>query len=396
MLMRFLRIILLLCTVHAQSLYGQDIIDSTEFSFGGYVKADFIQTWYMNGDVPQGSSLRDFHLPKAIPVGMEAQYYHLDYHAKESRLNFDVTTRLLNMEIHGFVEMDFLLSTQGNQLVSNSFSPRLRHFFFEWENLLAGQTWTNFMVAVVPDDLDLTGAFEGLAFARQAQLKYTLKSWQFSIENPETTVNPYQEDILITTDKDIFPDFVARKNFTGDWGRWSIAGMYRTLGGADSLNNTNHKSGFGITTGGKIKIGKKGSDLRAVVTYGQGLGRYLGGGIIAGAVQDEESLLRLVESVNGFIAYNHFWKPERWASSFNVSALRAFNKGSYTHGLVNELAWSASANLKYTPVKQVMVGVEGMIASRETYDGTDGLFYRLQFGAKYWFGYKNLSVYERN
>lgn len=35
----------------AQTINAQSFGDSTVFRFGGYVKADFIHTWYMNGDV---------------------------------------------------------------------------------------------------------------------------------------------------------------------------------------------------------------------------------------------------------------------------------------------------------------------------------------------------------
>ena len=43
--------------------------DSTVFSFGDYVKADFLSSWYQNGDVGATSPLRDFILPGQIPIG---------------------------------------------------------------------------------------------------------------------------------------------------------------------------------------------------------------------------------------------------------------------------------------------------------------------------------------
>ena len=175
----------------ATSVWGQSqAIDSTEFAFGGYVKTDFINTWYRNGEPGSESPLRDFHLPSQIPIGPRDENFGLDFHVKESRFNFDVTTRILGQQIHGFLELDFLLSGQGDEKVSNSFNPRLRHFYFEWDHLLIGQTWSTFMIVVVPDDLDFFGATEGIVASRQPMIRYKHKNWMFALENPETTLTP--------------------------------------------------------------------------------------------------------------------------------------------------------------------------------------------------------------
>ena len=130
-------IAIIICLVFHIILIGQtDTISgpTTTFKFGGYIKADFLNSWYNNGDVGDTSPLRDIHFPAQIPVGPKDQNFNLDYHVKESRFNFDVKTKLLGEEIHGFVEVDFLLSAQGNERVSNSFAPRLRHFYFRISN----------------------------------------------------------------------------------------------------------------------------------------------------------------------------------------------------------------------------------------------------------------------
>ena len=124
-------------------LWGQNSDEpTTTFKFGGYVKADLMNSVYHNGDVDGDIPLRDILFPAQIPVGDGDRNFNLDYHVKESRFNFDVKTKLLGEEIHGFVEVDFLLSAQGNERVSNSFAPRLRHFYFEWGNLLMIWSWS--------------------------------------------------------------------------------------------------------------------------------------------------------------------------------------------------------------------------------------------------------------
>lgn len=110
--------------------------------------------------------------PAKYRLGITDPNFNLDFHVKESRFNFDVQTQIKGQTIHGFIELDFLFSGQGNEKISNSFSPRLRHFYFEWKRLLVGQTWSSFMIVVIPDDLDLAGAMDGIVFIRQPQIRY--------------------------------------------------------------------------------------------------------------------------------------------------------------------------------------------------------------------------------
>lgn len=378
-----------------QILNAQSFIDSTTFKFGGYIKADFISSWYQNGDVSSDAALRDFHLPGQIPVGLSDQNYNLDFHVKESRFNFDVGTQIMGQTIHGFLEMDFLLSSQGNEKVSNSFAPRLRHFYFEWKRMLIGQTWSTFMVVVLPDDLDLPGAMDGIVFIRQPQFRYKAGNWWFAVENPETTVVLYQDNQILVTEKEVFPDLVARRNFSGDWGNWAVAGMFRLLSGKDSLDAVTREPGFGLTTGGKLLVGNRGNDFRIQATYGQGLGRYLAAGFISGGVTDTDIDINSIESISGFIAFNHFWIEEKLSSSFNVSGMQAFNDTALVGPGVNKTAYSVSGNLKYTPVKQLMLGAELMSGYRELEDGTEGRFNRFQFSAKYSFGYTDSVLNEK-
>lgn len=86
------QLFLLLSSLNLMIAMGQDEKPETTFKFflGGYIKADFINTWYQNGDVNETSPLRDFHLPSQIPVGSIDQNFDLDFHVKETRFNFDV------------------------------------------------------------------------------------------------------------------------------------------------------------------------------------------------------------------------------------------------------------------------------------------------------------------
>ena len=367
---------------------------NTTFKFGGYIKADYLNSLYKNGDVGESSPLRDYHLPGQIPVGVLDQNFDLDFHAKETRFNFDVKTNIMGKEIHGFIEMDFIASKGGDEKVSNSFNPRLRHAFFEWDRLLVGQTWSTFMVVVIPDEIDFAGVMDGLVFIRQPQFRIKAGSWWFSLENPETTIVRYMESATIVTESEIIPDVVARKNFEGEWGGWSVAVMGRTLhAAADSVRES--AFGYGITTGGKIRLGSRGDDLRVMATYGSGLGRYLSAGFLPGAAVDDVNLLNPIGALNGYIAFNHFWSPEKWSSSFSVSAYQAFHDDFIVSPEINQMSFKISGNLKWDPIEQLRFGIEYMYAGRKLMGGTDGTMHRIQLAAKYFFGYRNTVANEK-
>lgn len=390
--MKKLLLLILISTSFIPRSFSQDEGNkNTTFKIGGYIKADFLNTWYTNGDIGERSPLRDFHLPSQIPVGPADQNFDLDYHVKESRFNFDVRTTLLGKEIHGFIELDFLLSGSGDEKVSNSFNPRLRHAYLEWDRLLVGQTWSTFMVVVVPDEIDFSGALDGLVFIRQPQIRYKAGSWWFALENPETTITNYQGSAPEVTDSEILPDMIVRKNFGGDWGSWSVAGVGRTLHKRDSAKYSTF--GFGITTGGKLKVGKT-DDIRIIATYGNGLGRYLAAGFLPGAAREMDGSLNPISTLNGYVAYNHFW-VSKLSSSFSVATYQAFHDEAIVSQEINNSSYSVSGNLKYDPVPQLRFGVEYMYGHRELLGGINGAFHRIQFAAKYTFGYHNAVADEK-
>ena len=82
-------------------------------------------------------------------LGQGEIFGEMSFHAKESRFHFDVTRKLDNGKtLKAYVELDFLLSGQGDERISNSFNPRLRQFYFSYGKWLLGQTWSTFQIAV--------------------------------------------------------------------------------------------------------------------------------------------------------------------------------------------------------------------------------------------------------
>ncbi len=368
------------------SLVAQDVEDEnkTTFKFGGYAKADFIYTQYNNGDYSGAG--RDFHIPSTISVGDKDVYQYTDFHVKESRFNFDVSTIAGGKKLRAFFEFDFMLSPGGNERVSNSFNPRVRHFFLEYDKFLFGQTWSTFMIVILPDELDFVGAAEGVVFQRQPMARVTLGSWQFALENKFTTISPYGGGGRITSSAAFLPDVVARYNHKLDAGIISVAAIGRGLNYIDGTKTKHTNIGAGVTVGGKIKVGKR-DDIRFSATGGTGLGRYLALNFVNSSVIDDSQDLKPISTINGYAAYLHYWN-DKLRSSASVSYFKANNDQGLTGAKVNDEAFSFSVNLICSPVDNLIFGVEPIYGYRKLVDGTNGDFFRLQFSAKYAFSFK--------
>jgi hypothetical protein len=356
-----------------------------KYKFGGYVKTDVIYSDFGGGSVSGGSAGRDFYIPGTIPVGDSGETY-LDVHAKESRINFRSEHNLDNgAKMTTFIEMDFLLSGQGNERVSNSFSPRLRHAFLTYNKWLFGQTWmTFFNVGALPENLDFVGPAESTIFGRQAMIRYTDGPWQFAAENPETTITPFGGGGRIVANDSRIPDFVGRYNLNRDWGNFTVAAIYRELRYENSASGIDDsETGYGISLSGKFKIGDR-DDFRWMASTGKGLGRYMGLNTANGAVLDADGNLEAIDSYGIFGSYRHFWN-DKWRSNLTLGYLKVDNDVELTGTGVTKKAQSAHVNLIYSPVPKMDFGFEFMYADREVESGADGDLTRLQFSAKYAF-----------
>jgi len=379
-------LILPLLFIHVYVIAQTEENPTVYFNFGGYAKADFLFTQYNNGAPPPESPIKDIHLPSAIPIGNGIQTYDTYFHVKESRFNFDVGTTIKSKPIRIFIELDFLLSKAGDEKISNSYNPRLREFYIEYDKVIIGQTWSNFMILIIPEDLDFAGAAEGIVFNRQPQIRVTLGTWQFSLENPESFLTPFQGGAPVASSGG-FPDITARKNFKGDWGTVSIAAIGRGIRLYDAQGDRHLSTGYGLTTGGKINIGQR-DDLRLMYTAGYGLGRYIAIGFISAGTLDTADDIHLTSSMNFYISYLHYWS-DHWKSSVNISVLDSYKDTALSGEDVNKSAWSVSGNLLYNVTPELMFGGEAMYGYRDQESGVNGAFTRVQLSAKYSFNFRS-------
>ncbi len=369
--------------------------DDTWFRYGGYMQLDTLMSSYSEGE--PAALMEDFLVPSLIPVapvsGRSDSHQSTNMHAKSSRFWLGTETETDVGRIRSHIELDFILSAQGDERVSNSFSARIRHAYVDWQYapgkaLLAGQNWSTFFdVGALPDLLDFVGPV-GTIFERQPQIRWTSGNVELAVENAATRLSLPGGGSRID-DGETLPDFVARYNGKTGRLRWSIAGIARQLDyeareGALQMDSDS-TLGYGASLAGKWQLGT--DDLRFMVNYGNGLGRYLGLNSFNDGYLDANGDIETIDQYGLVLAYRHFWTPA-WRSSFSLSLSGASNPPDSelvgARGLAKGYR-SAHANLWYTPAPGLQLGGELIYATKELENGRDGDLSRLQLAVKYAF-----------
>lgn len=329
--MHIISLLALLPSATALASYEIEVSKGHQIAFGGYVKADLR---YVDGDV----AYQDYWLGN-IPAGSPTDTQTLALNVKESRFNFKYS----HDDTSAFLEFD-LYGGGGNEVVSNSANPRLRHAFIKYQGFLVGQTWTTFMnTSALMDSLDFAGPTVGSAFIRQPQVRYSINGFDFAIENPETNGDG---DIGATSsgvglsgtnadDQERFPDLIAKYTLTEQWGQVSTAALIRKVDqGDDGIDET----ATALSVAGKINLGQ--DDFRFQVSVGE-TGRYVGPGFTTDIV-DAGSGDEIEKTTAFAIGYRHLWREglrstvyygnaesdvlERDRSHWGVNLIRDLNK----------------------------------------------------------------------
>lgn len=307
--------------------YDINVSENDKLTFGGFIK---VNARHVSGDVAYQHLWLGAGLAKGNGVdgafdGTNKSQVNLN--ADETRFNI----KYIHGEVIGFIELDFVNSAQGNQIISNSVSPRIRHGYIKYKDITVGQTWTTFMnTSAIPETIDFAGPAMGLAFIRQGQIRYTYGNFQLSLENPFT----FGGDSTL----DDIPDLVIKYNMKGDWGNVSFAGLARRL----NTVTGNSESAFGYSAAGRIKtIGK--DDFRFQV-HGGNVGRYVG------VVSAPDIVGEKVEETTSYLAsYRHFWSDDLRSTL------------AYAHSEAELSGWKStqwSINLFKNLTKQLSIGVE--------------------------------------
>lgn len=354
--------------------------------FGGFIKLDASTSSYSDGNPPPNSTGRHAYLPGTIPVGGVGEDPITDLNARHTRFWITTDGLISGHKVGTRLEMDFqALPGDGDSRTTNPSNPAMRRAFITIDNWLIGQEFSNFATPELhPETADYVGVTDGAVLVRQPQIRYSRGGWAVSVENPETTLNPYQADPRITTDDNSLPDVTLSYGLSRPWGQVRLAGLARQLKYADPATDIDTTAmGWGLSAAALVKLGER-DDVRFVLTGGEGIGRYNGLNFSNDAVLDAQGEMHTIGLMSGFVAYRHFWTPAL-RTNLIASGVTLDNPDDLTGRLVNKSAASVRGNLIWSPLKGLDLGSELMLGKRELENGDSGDLTRLTVFAKYGF-----------
>lgn len=349
----------------------------TQINWGGIIDVDLHVSDFTDGEVAGNSIARDFYIPSVTPIGGEGEDPATDFSAKASRFFVTASKQVGEHKIGGRLEMDFLGSSQGNEAVSNSYSPRLRRAYVTYDNWLIGQEWSTFQnTSAIPESASFLALPDGMVFIRQPQVRYTSGNFQFAIENPNANTS-----LAGLSDDSAIPDVVARYNLKGDFGNISVAGLGRQL--KSEVGSVNEEVyGYALSVAGQVKVGAK-NDIRFNVTGGDGVGRYIGLGITRSAGYDASGSFEAIPAFGGYVAYRHVL-PGGSRLNLGVGGVSIDNLDSAASTTTKQ-SLSGYVAYMWDIAPKVTLGAELMHGVREDESGAEGELNRFTFSTKYAF-----------
>ena len=361
-------------------------VGDTTFKLGGFVDLDTHVTNFSDAAPASASAGRDFHIPFTTNVGDGSEGETVtDFTAQATRFAVTALREVNGKKATAHIETDFLVTGQGNERITNSFSPRLRRAYLDYDGWRIGQEWSTFQnTSAIPESASFFVLTEGQVFIRQPIIRYTKGNFQIAAENGNATVieagsgNP----LGVEEDANLVPDVVARYNLKGSYGNISLSAIGRQLRSNSPGNDAESDFGWGLSAAGRLNVGA--GDVRFSVTGGEGLGRYIGLNTVAGAAIDPlTGDVDAIGSIGGHIAYRH---PitDNTRFSLGVSQLSIDNQ-EFALGSITDRARSGYVALFWDAIPKVTFGIEGLYGERRTEDGTDGDLSRFTFSAKYGF-----------
>jgi hypothetical protein len=290
----------------------------------------FEGAWRQHNEVSDGASDPPFANPGIpLPNSVLFNENELRFSSQQSRIALKATGDIdPTQHLKGYYEMDFLgASTDANNRESNSFTPRIRQLYGEYDNdnyhfhTAFGQTWsavTQERVGMLPgaENTPLTIDAQyvvGFDWTRQPTVRL-VEDWNkqvwfgLSIEQPQVvfpgglgpaSVVPTGFDVnasntctgsshlnnTTSCSNDVAPDLVEKIAVDPGWGHYEVFALERWFADntvttnaagtvATGVNSTQVTTGWGVGGNVLLPVVPKFLDLQGSVLGGQGIGRY--------------------------------------------------------------------------------------------------------------------------
>jgi len=333
---------------------------------------------------PRTTALTDSFIPSSIPIPGTSDAGNFTTSIRGSRVMADFRIPVGERgAARTFIQLDFFGS-------NGATAPRLRHFYAQLDNLLVGQTFTNFMDPdALSDSLDTQGVNSSVS-VRVPQVRYSFglgggASAAVSIELPSSSINTSiaGTDVTPTTPA---PDGTFK--FRNEWkhGHIQLASTFRNL--AVRLPSGDHESTFGWGVNATSGIELFGRDNVVLgLAYVTRIARYVGDtaalGLDASPVSPTDLSLRALPIISTYGSYQHYWSP-RVRSSGTFGFAQVQNTAFQPVNTYHRSTYS-SANLIWNAVGSFDLGAEFLYGWVEEKSGIHANAPRFQITGRYTF-----------
>ena len=350
----------------------------TMMRINGNLKTDFIFD-------PRPAGVPDAFIPSTIPIPQGSSTNNVNVGIRESRFSADLRIPVSNLgTARTFIQFDFF---GGN----GATTPRLRHFYAQFHNILVGQTNTVFMDPDAwPDIIEFQGPTSGL-LARIPQIRYSFPlgkgfSGAISVEQPSSDIS-FSVDGSPAVPITPAPNGGLRVRYEADRGHLYFSSILREL--AVHMPVTGQQQsvfGWGLNLSSTWRVVGR-DTLNYQVAYGNGIATYTGDGFGLGLDAQPRSnvdlTLKALPTFAPWISYQHNWtRSVRSSATFGLLQVQntAFQPGNTYHK-----STYSSANVIWNPFGSLSFGTEFMYGWVEQKDQAKANAVRLQFSGRYTF-----------
>ena len=339
------------------------LIPGTDVSVkvGGYGKVDLIHDFNAIGDA-------DVFDTTTIPTnGLPGKNSRL--HARQTRLNLDIRHPSALGEVKIFTEGDFF--GEGNAF-------RLRHASVSLGPIMGGQTWSTFMDELIMPALVDFESPTGALLTRRALLRWTQPlaeieglEYSLAVEDPTPAFAS-----TAGTFESALPDFVGRLRLQQDDFHMQLAGFVSQASFIPTVGSTSEALAWGGSVSSRLNVFES-DKVMCQIAYGDGIQRFRGA---QSYNLDAGGALVAAPAWAWYFGYEHTW-THNWRSVLAFSRATVDNPDSDSSSLKS--AEYVAANLLWTPVQRIQVGLEYLYGTREDKDASRGAAHRLQFAIWY-------------
>lgn len=324
--------------------------EAVDMSFYGNIRADM--SYQQDG----GSASRLYNQINTVPLhGNADSQERLKSTLAATRLGVDIKSNVGDAKVGGKLEVDFLGS--GDSL-------RIRHAYMTYNDLLIGQTWSNFAVPdYIPETIDAL-AYVGASVKRTPQVRY---QWALG---PSTQLLTALEDSKDASSKMRLPALTGRLNhsFSPDF-NVSLRAMVD-----EKRNAEDETTAWGVGLGAKYMI-TPATTLKADYYHVKGDSSFVSYSNPGFVSNTDNQIVARNEFDSISIGLTQAFN-EQWRGTLGYGYMKADDKNSYKKAagdltMVNKDLWQAWANVFYSPSKPVSLGVEYVYGERTAFKASD-------------------------